>query len=465
MIRPALLSLSLLAMLATACGSSNPTGNATTNGGDDTGTGGDDSSPSTSANPDSGSTTTSSDAGTTSTTTDAGADVDNGMVSSTYPAAHPPFPTLVDPAGNPAMATPKVYLVFFKGYPYETQLTDMAQKIGASSYWSSAVGEYGVGPINYAGMIEVTDTPPTTITNDQVDAYMNKQIAAGTFGTPDVNTIYTIFYPSTTSITQMGPTGMPMSSCTDFGGYHSDTAVTAGGKTTNYAYAVMPTCPTFGDLSGIDAVTGGLSHEWAEAVTDPFPSTNNGNDSSYATVDDDHVAWELLGGAEAGDLCAQRGDAFFKPTGFDYTVQSIWSNAAAKKGIDPCAPKGPAVYFNSVPVAEETVTLNLGSFGGSVTTKGVKIASGASKTIEVDLFSDAATGGPWKVEAIDAIAKFYGGSPTLSFAWDRTSGQNGEKLHLTISVTGKSSFGNAHPFIIVSQLGTNQQLWPALVIE
>jgi hypothetical protein len=232
-------------------------------------------------------------------------------------------------------------------------------------------------------------------------------------------------------------------------------------------FAVLPTCKMFGPLVGLDGLTGALSHEWAEAATDPYPSTNMGADSSYSSVDNDHVIWNLLGGAENGDLCAQRDDAFWKTPGFDFVTQSVWSNVAAKKGGDPCAPKPTGVYFNAAPVLDEKVTLNHGSIGGgSVPTKGVKIAKGESKTIEVDLFSDGPTPA-WKVTAIDAIARFSGGAPSLEFTWDKQTGQNGEKLHLTIKVVAASSFGKAHPFILVSTAasGKAQQIWPGLVSE
>jgi hypothetical protein len=398
---------------------------------------------------------------------DAGPEVDNGAPSTTYPAPHPALPQLVNQAGGAIIKNPKIYLIYYPGYPYITQLQDFAKALGASTYWSSAVGEWGIGPITYVDSKELTgETPPTNISKTEVDAFINGKIASGAFGSPDPNTIYTIFYPSTTTITSSSELTGPSKSCVSFGGYHSDTAVTSGGTATNYSFAAIPTCAKFGGLQGIDVVTGGLSHEWAEAVTDPFPTTNKGADSAYASVDGDHIIWMLLGG-ENGDLCAQRLDAYYKTSGLDFVTQSVWSNVAAKKGGDPCTPKPTGVYFNAAPVLDETLSLNLASFGsgGTVSTKGVTIAKGSSKTIEVDLFSDGDTKGPWKVTAVDAITRFTGGAPTLDFKWDRDSGQNGEKLHLTITVTGSSAFGKAHPFVITSDLGRMERVWPALVSE
>ena len=124
-------------------------------------------------------------------------------------------------------------------------------------------------------------------------------------------------------------------------------------------------------------------------------------------------------------------------------------------------------FFDSAPVLDETVTFST-PLVGTVVTKGLTIPVGQSKTVEVDLFSDASTGGPWTVTAEDVFFKYYGsyGFPqTLSFAWDRTSGVNGEKLHLTISVTGTSAFGGGHAFMITSQLNGRKAVWPGLVVE
>jgi hypothetical protein len=426
---------------------------------------------------------------------EAGKPVDNGAPSTTYPAPHPPLPQLVNLAGGEALAKPKVFLVFFAGYPYEQQLITMAQTLGASAQWGGSTAEYGVGPVEYAGMVELSGAAgvaPDTLTDSDVAAFMSSEIASGAFGPPDTSTIYTIFYPETTTITLSG--GGPMGSsvsCQSFGGYHDDMAVTltlpapalpdagadAAGDAAppapvevekNFAYAVLPTCPSFGSLEGLDAVTGPVSHEWVEAATDPFPSTNNGADSAYSSVDGDHFAWTILGGGgEAGDLCVPEDNAFYIPTGFPFTVQRTWSNALANGGHDPCALNiAGTPYFNSAPVLDTNVNFTSLFLGGAVATKGVVIPVGKSKTIEVDLFSDADTGGPWEVSAFDLLSQFTGGPPTLSFAWDRSQGVNGEKLHMTVTmVTSEMDLGGAHPFVITSTLGNAQNTWAGVVTE
>jgi hypothetical protein len=405
---------------------------------------------------------------------DAGPDVDNGAPSTTYPAPHPAMPQLVNLARGSVLTTPKIYLVFFPGYPYKDQIVSFAQGLGATSYWGDATKEYGVGAIQYAGMIELSGPDAnvgTSISDTDVEAFMNAKIASGLFGTPDANTIYSIFYPQTTTINLMGmgPLGSG-ASCSSFGGYHSDTPVQVNdaGPPQNYAFAVLPTCASFGGLTGIDGLSGATSHEWIEAATDPFPSTNMGQDSAYSSIDQDHLAWEVLGGGgEAGDLCVPEANAFFKPQGFDFTVQRAWSNVLAKGGHDPCAPNLPGTpYFQSAPVLDQAVSFTAAALGGTFHTKGVVIPVGSSKTIELDLFSDAATSGPWTVTATDALSVFLSAPPTMTFDFDRTTGVNGEKLHMTINMKSAQALaGGAHPFIINSKLGQTSHTWAGIAVE
>ena len=150
-------------------------------------------------------------------------------------------------------------------------------------------------------------------------------------------------------------------------------ATPAGGAAENFPYAVLPTCAGMAGMSEIDLLTGALSHEWIESSTDPYPVTNNGDDSAYAQVDANHTVWLVLGGGlEAGDLCVGEYNAFFKPADLGVTVQRTWSNQLALAGHDPCAPDLPGVaYFNSAPVVTDSVSFT-SSFTGPITTQGAQ---------------------------------------------------------------------------------------------
>ena len=405
---------------------------------------------------------------------DVGSDVDNGAPSTDYPAPHPPLPQLVNASKGPVLTSPNVYLIFYPSYQLETDLDSFAQAMSTTQdYWNTTTSEYGVGPISYKGKIDLTDTPPTTISQTDLQTWVAGEIQSGAFGTPDPEAIYTVVYPSTTTITQPNPVNAVLgnvSSCQSFSGYHDNASVTLGDAgATSFAYAVIPTC------GPLPTITETLSHEWVEASTDPFLTSSGtftlagGPDAAFYSPDGDHIIWSLLGGGEAGDLCGTDGtSAYISVAAFNSDwVQRTWSNASAQGSHDPCVPEISGAFFDSAPVLPETVTFD-SALTGSVTTQGVTIAQGQSKTIEVDLFSDGDTGGPWTVSAQDLLSTYYGsyGVPqTLTFSWDRTTGQNGEKLHLTITVTGPSIVSGAHAFMITSKLPPKTMIWPGLVVE
>jgi hypothetical protein len=305
--------------------------------------------------------------------------------------------------------------------------------------------------------VVLTEMAPPTLDDTAIQTWLAGKLNGNDplWPAADDNTVYVLHYPSGTSITIPSPMGGTSASCVQFGGYHSEIALDAAHMSQAVSYAVVPRCQLFGNLAGIDAVTGAESHELIEAVTDPYPMTN----PAWAQVDGPHIYWELiLGGGEVGDMCAQFPSSFTKFSELSYTVQRTWSNAAAKAGKDPCVPEVPGeVYFNSAPLLKDNITVQ----GLPVTMKGAKIPVGSSKTIELDLFSEGDTGGPWTVDIVDG-ATLMGGSPTMTFSLDQTSGQNGQMLMLTINVL-KSTIYGADVFVVRSTLGTTTNWWLGLV--
>jgi hypothetical protein len=374
---------------------------------------------------------------------DAGPDVDNGTPSTTYPAFKIDAPQVVS-FGGPTMAAPKLVPVYFSNddTTFTGQLTTFMSKLGASSFWLPAVSEYGVGVITSQTPIQLTESAPATLDDSDIQTWLAAKIDDQTLPAPDANTLYALYYPDGTTITlgQQGGT-----SCQDFGAYHDNITY----KTGDVAYAVMPRCSGWGP-SVLGTTTSAASHEFIEASTDPFPQTN----TAYGQVDDNHILWEyVLGGGETGDMCAQFSASYVTPTDLGFEVQRAWSNTAAKAGHDPCQPADKSPYFNSMPVLKDDISLG----GQGNNTKGVHIPIGSSATIEVDLFSDADTGGPWTVSASDTS-----GAGAITFAWDRETGQNGEKLHLTINAVKKTQYG-ASGFIIKSKLNGRTTSWFGLV--
>lgn len=380
---------------------------------------------------------------------------DTAMVPDTAPPPnYPAFkidPPQVITGGGPVMATPKIVPVFFSNDDAGTVATVVSflGKLPGSSYWKAPTTEYGVGDISIADAVMLAQSAPGTLSDGQIQSWLATSIGNGTLPMPDSQTIYALFYPSGTTITQGQGGGQ---SCQSFGGYHNEGSY--GGKPV--AYAVMPRCASFGQLKGIDAITGTTSHELIEAATDPYPQNN----PAYVQVDTDHIVWEFaLGGGEVGDMCAQFPDAFYPDTTIGHYVQRTWSNKAALGAHDPCVPAAAGAYFNTFPVLPDTITL--GGGGQSFSTKGVHIPLGMSKTIPLELFSDAPTNSDWAVSAIDG-AQLQGQAPQLSFSFDKKLGQNGDTIMMTITVNKASQFG-AEAFVIESTLLGKVHLWVGLV--
>jgi hypothetical protein len=378
-------------------------------------------------------------------------------IDTNYPASHPPMPTVASGGGR-TVANPVIIPITFPADPSQSDIVAFTSGIGATTFWSTIVSQYGVGAATSGTPVILTTDEEPAGTGGTIDdmngiqPWLQTQIASGALmGTNGPNTIYAVYFPAGTTITLEGA-----QSCQSFGGYHNNFMTSDTGE--NVTYAIVPRCGTFetasGTLSGLDAITGPASHEYLEAVTDPDPSS----DDAYSGVDNNDFIWELtLGGGEIGDMCAQFPGSFYKPSDFAYTVQRSWSNSAALASHDPCQPSLPGeVYFNAVGALP---SIDLG--GGIGPTTAISIPIHTSKILEVDLYSDGPTSGPWTVSAIDA-AEIMGQPAALTFSWDKTTGENGDKLHLTItSIANPAQKGEA--FVIESKLGSTTNAWIGLV--
>ena len=379
-----------------------------------------------------------------------------------YPAFVLTNPPQVVTGGGPVLKSPRIVPVFFASDDPTTtaSLADFVKKVGQTSYWMAAGAEYGVGAATGLDPVNLTaaDNPAGTIADSAIQSFLAGKLNANdpAFAAPDANTVYILFYPAGVSITMNGGT-TGTGSCVTFGGYHSNIALNASHHNMSVAYAVVPRCATAGTLKGLDVVTAAASHELLEAATDPYPNAN----PAYAQVDAPHFYWSsVFGGSENGDMCATFLSSFTKFSELDYTVQRTWSNVAEKAGQDPCVPPIPgAVYFNAMPVLKDSIATNFGT--QTVNLVGVHIPVGSSQSVELDLFSTGPTSGPWSLSATDQ-ARVNGLPANLSFSFDRVSGVNGDKVHLTITVM-TAGRGNRETFIVGSTLGTQKNEWIGLV--
>jgi hypothetical protein len=361
-----------------------------------------------------------------------------------YPAPHSPMPQAVNSGGS-VIASPKLVAISFLNDPLQPDVDKFASDLVSSpNYWKGAVGEYGVGPITQT-VYHANETPPASLTDADVRTWLTDKIQNdATFPKPDASTIYTLFYPKGTDVTSFGQV-----TCQQFQGYHDSFPLGASG---DVIYAIVGRCPPpVTTITDADEMTAEASHEVIEAATDPLPSSK----PAYLSVDANSHAWELLAGGEIGDLCGAYPNVFYVPTGFDHLMQRVWSNANAAASHDPCQPDAPTPYFNSAPVMSDTIRIQVG--GIPVNTQGVKLQVGAETTIELDLYSDGPTSGPWTVSVLDITSAFFGGKPALQFTLDQTTGQNGDKLNLTIKYLRPVTGGA--PFWIQNDLGKAQTFW------
>jgi hypothetical protein len=283
--------------------------------------------------------------------------------------------------------------------------------------------------------------PPATITDPQIQTWLAKKINGDpNFPKPSINVVYVIFYPETTVIDDGGG-----KSCSSFGGYHFSTGV--GGKSA--PYAVMPRCQ-----GGLDFLTAVTSHELIEYATDPTPGQGG-----FPSVANEWIGWSLFGGSEVSDMCEHGKTANYTPNDYPFAVQRSWSNEQAYLGNDPCVPPDGPTWFIATPILPDMITVSY--YGQTIKAHGLKLPVGTSTTIDVRMQSNGPTSG-WTVNAQD-LSVWMGSSPQLKFSFDKTSGKEGDVLHLTITRTGTNGTFKANPFMLRSEAPNQEHIWFGIV--
>ncbi|MFT3764420.1 MAG: hypothetical protein QM820_02715 [Minicystis sp.] len=363
-------------------------------------------------------------------------------------AEHTALPKVIT-FGGPVLKTPKVQAIVYASDPKADDIDAFLAELAATSYWGEATAEYGVGALQILPTIKRPESPPAKLTDTQLSQDLAAQTsgASPAWGAADPSTIYLFVLPQGTVIDAGGEC------CTDYDGYHDEATVGA----IKVPYGIVCSCPGLDGpgVNDVQQVTVAMSHELVEAATDPLPFS----DPAYAQTDDPNVIWTLITGGETADMCEFDADSFVIPKGSKYMVQKSWSNAAAAAGKEPCIPATEgAPFFGVSPVLPDQLSIT----GVPFLTSGVKIPVGQSKTIDLQLFSNAPTQGPWKVTAYDLNA-FFGGSPNLELTLDKATGQNGDVLALTIKVLSLNTDYGVDAFILESDLGGESSLSVAAV--
>ena len=368
------------------------------------------------------------------------------------PAPHPPLPQ-VQNLGGTVLTSPSVQPIAYADDPDLPDLQAFLPELVTTSYWHETTFEYGVGTLQVRSILVRPAPAPPTLTDDQMQADLAQNLtgASPAWGPLIPGTIYLFLVPVQTAVSS--PTG---TGCKDYDGYHTESHLAAG---VEVPYAMSCACNGYGapGLTDLQERTLAISHELVESATDPFPNTG----PAYLQEDVADIVWTYATGGEVADLCELDHDAAFVPPGGTYTVQRSWSNRAAGAGTNPCVPLGTSgPYFNTVPVLPDVLAIPGG--GSTLHPPGVRIPVGGSRTLDLDLYSDAPTAGPWTVKAYDG-SSFRAGPTELALVLDRASGQNGDTLHLTVTVLKADPSIAAEPFFLVSDLDGQSNVWMAFV--
>ena len=359
--------------------------------------------------------------------------------------AEPRLPQVVNLGGS-FLAAPKVQPILYASDSSGGDIMSFLQELASTSYWSQTTSEYGVGPLTILPAIVLTTPAPTTIT----DAMLESSLAANTsgsypaWGAADPSTIYLFVMPPG-SIEQ----DKEGACCTDYDGYHYEADVGAGANTVTVPYALSCACPGFDGpgVTDLQERTIDMSHELIEAATDPFPDS----DPAFAQEDDADIVWTFVTDGELADMCEFNDDANVIPPGSTYMVQRSWSNVAAQSFQNPCVPVvTTSPYLNSFP---QLGTISYDDGAEIISTQGINVKLGMTRTIDVALLSAGTVGRAWSVEADDYDAAILGTTAGAILEQDAMSGVNGDTVHLTITPTSADPFLGGEAFIIWSDYG------------
>lgn len=338
------------------------------------------------------------------------------------PADHPELPQVTN-YGGPVLANPEVWTVVWPGdEDLGARVNKFTGWMLSSDFWVNSMGEYGVGAGVAKGVIVLPSAAPSTIDDKDLKNVVKSVVAM--LGEPtNSNSLIQFVVPEAVKQTMQGGQG-----CVDYGGYHSQTRSTTGGSV-SIAYAVNLQCKE-GSKTLFDLLTEVVTHEVAEAASDPLPFNQPGwtND----TV--------LLGG-EIGDLCVELTTSFMAtfPGDVDagvaastekYVVQRLYSQKAAKAGkSDPCVPAPSSPYFNvALDPTDAVVKLDTTSGSGDTMVKVEPYAMGDVGAIE------------WTLYGADMV-------PGLTVDPSSGSAAPGETIRMTIHATTAAK-GQQVPLVV-----------------
>jgi hypothetical protein len=374
-----------------------------------------------------------------------------------YPAAHYPLPLLTN-FGGPVQSAPHIYTVTFGSDSMAASYLAFDDSIVTTPWWTTVTAGFSIGPGTSGGAIALPDTVSNRTIDNDIDIIPMVQalVAAGTFPTTDVNALYTMYFPSTTTITLQGA-----QSCQAFGAYHDSAPITTDAGIVYVAFSIIPDCGGFS--------TDAVSHETIEAATDPHPTTSMTppTPSTWYMYDD---AWTYgPGGGESADLCEGRGPVMQGSN----QVTRVWNNLAAMGSHDPCVPQLAGEIFYSAAVPTQVLTNLPDPTGGpNYSADGfIVMQPGATKSVDVVVFSEAAlphdlalvlgSEQNGQTDPMDLAPVGTGITASLS----QSTGHNGSHVTLSLAVASTTAAGD-YPFVVRAILDDSTpdyHSWPVVL--
>ncbi len=330
-------------------------------------------------------------------------------------AKHAPTPE-IKYWGGPILTAPEIVTITYASMDPATRkaVEDFSDTCTQTAWWDTTMKGYCDSKGNCIGhgkagkhVVLAEPDAQQTYTDSQdpthersIVKFIQDHIDSGDFPAPNDQTLYSIFFPPSVTISLDGTVG-----CQGFGGYHFAGEVTpkGGGTKVLAAYAIMPTCNTTGTPDKVAAsFIGVASHEYIEAATDAKsvgPDIRNADWGYYM----EDPAWGIIwSGQEVGDLCGRAPSTKIGTT----SVTRGWLRTSPECS-DPCGPADPADdWFGTAP--EKQV---------------IELSVGESADIELTGFAEKPTP-DWAVTVIEPSSGAFG------------TAADGYGGHLQLALTG-----------------------------
>ncbi|KAJ3349564.1 hypothetical protein HDU83_000403 [Entophlyctis luteolus] len=235
--------------------------------------------------------------------------------------------------GGPVIENVVVNPIFFNGTQYTHELAEYYNLLAWCAVQEYATPTQVIGLGTFGKAIVETSVEKNALDDIlDVQPFIRSLVEAGRIS-PTTNSYYPIHYPPGITITMGGGT-----SCDAFGGYHSmlkaDYAYVAdiSAEVEYVWYAVLPNCGPFDSVNDLlDAV----SHELAEAISDPIPGNSwyNNNPDAF--------------NGEIGDICVDMGTTIKDNNGNIWETQLLWSNIAKKCTVGTRVQRKPSTVVHA----------------------------------------------------------------------------------------------------------------------